>query len=260
MKKVTAFIGTARKKHTYDATVSFLENVKKLGGVEYEVTALTDYQIGACRGCKLCFQKGEEFCPLKDDRDLLLEKMMASDGVVFATPNYSYQVSGTMKMFLDRLGFICHRPRYFGKVFTSIVAQGIYGGNKINKYLNFLAYSTGFDTVKGSCHTAFEPMTGKDRAEMEALMERHSRRFHRRLMGPNPPPPTVLAVMAFRMARTSMKNTLDEGSADYRYYRDRGWLESGFYYPARLGPHLKAAGLLGEYIANRKWPPTTEGA
>jgi multimeric flavodoxin WrbA len=30
--------------------------------------------------------KGEEFCPLKDERDLLIEKMMSSDGVVFACP------------------------------------------------------------------------------------------------------------------------------------------------------------------------------
>ncbi len=34
--------------------------------------------------------------------------------------------------FLDRLGFVFHRPRFFGKAFTSIVAQGIYGGGKIS--------------------------------------------------------------------------------------------------------------------------------
>jgi len=31
--------------------------------------------------------------PLKDDRDVLIEKMMTSDAVVFASPNYSFQVS-----------------------------------------------------------------------------------------------------------------------------------------------------------------------
>jgi multimeric flavodoxin WrbA len=51
-----------------------------------------------CRGCKLCLDKGEEFCAFKDDRDLLIEKMMTSDGVDFASPNYSFQVSAFMQV------------------------------------------------------------------------------------------------------------------------------------------------------------------
>lgn len=93
VKRVTAFIGTARKKSTYGAVREFLDRLEALGGVECEIVALTDYRIETCRGCRLCLDKGEEFCPLKDDRDVLIEKMMASDGVVFASPNYSFQVS-----------------------------------------------------------------------------------------------------------------------------------------------------------------------
>ena len=115
MKKVTAFIGTARKKQTYYAVQRFLSSLQSFGDVEYEIVALTDYRVETCRGCKTCFNKGEEFCPLKDDRDVLIGKMMTSDGVVFATPNYSYQVTAIMKTFLDRLGFVFHRPQFFGK-------------------------------------------------------------------------------------------------------------------------------------------------
>ena len=32
---------------------------------------------------------------------------------------------------LTRPGFIFHRPRFFGKAFTSIIAQGIYGAKDI---------------------------------------------------------------------------------------------------------------------------------
>ena len=62
--------------------------------------------------------------------------MMASDGVVFATPNYSFHVSGLMKLFVDRLAFNFHRPRFFGKTCTSIVTQGIAGGGKIVEIWN----------------------------------------------------------------------------------------------------------------------------
>ena len=112
MKKVTAFVGSARKGNTYDAVAQFLGNLKAMGDIETEIVRLSEYRLGACRGCRLCFDKGEEHCPYKDDRDVLIEKVIASDGVVFASPNYSFQVSGLMKVFLDRLGFTFHRPRF----------------------------------------------------------------------------------------------------------------------------------------------------
>jgi multimeric flavodoxin WrbA len=52
MKKVTAFVGTSSKKHTYKAVRQFLENLQSLGEVESEVIVLSDYKIGTCRGCK----------------------------------------------------------------------------------------------------------------------------------------------------------------------------------------------------------------
>lgn len=172
MKRVTAFIGSARKKSTYHAVRQFLDNLQSLGDIEYEIVPLSHYRLGTCKGCKRCFEKGEEFCPLKDDRDVLIAKMMASDGVVFASPNYSFQVSAIMKIFLDRLGFVFHRPRFFGKTFTSIVAQGIYGGDKIVRYLDFVGNGLGFNTVKGSCITALEPMVEKEQRKIDRTLTR----------------------------------------------------------------------------------------
>jgi multimeric flavodoxin WrbA len=251
MKKVTAFVGSARKKSTYDAVHQFLDNLQSLGDVECETVVLSDHRLGTCRGCQLCFEKGEEFCPLKDDRDMLVEKLMASDGVVFASPNYSFQVSSMMKIFLDRLGFVFHRPRFFGKTFTNIVAQGIYGGGKIVRYLDFVGNGLGFNTVKGSCFTALQPMTAKEKKKIDTALARLSRRFYKGLVKPGYPMPTFLKLMVFRMGRTSIRLELDEGRRDYRYYRDKGWFESDYYYPIRLGPLKKLAGGLFDSIAAR---------
>jgi multimeric flavodoxin WrbA len=249
MKKVTAFIGTARKKHTYYAVQKFLSSLQSLGEVEYEIVSLPDYKVGLCLGCKNCFRKGEEFCPLKDDdRDVLLEKMLTSDGVVFATPNYSYQVSGLMKIFLDRLGFVFHRPRFFGKTFTSIVAQGIYGGSKIVKYLDFAGMGLGFNVVKGSCTTALDPMSDKERQKIDSVVSAHSKRFHAGLLQPPYPVPSLFKLFGFRAARTSMRVMLDETSRDFTYYRDKDWFEADYYYPTRLGLLKKAAGSLVDSI------------
>ncbi len=94
MKTVTAFLGSARRRGlTYTAVRRFLDHLQELGDMQGEIVFLSDYKLGACRGCKACFERGEERCPLKDDRDVLIDKMMTSDGVIFATPNYSFHVS-----------------------------------------------------------------------------------------------------------------------------------------------------------------------
>jgi multimeric flavodoxin WrbA len=248
MRKVTAFLGTASRKHTHYAVCQFLENLRLFGDVEAEIIPLSDHRIGICRGCKLCFTSGEAACPLKDDRDVLIEKMRTSDGVIFASPNFSFQVSSLMKIFLDRLGFVFHRPSFFGKTFTSIVSQGIYGGQKIVSYLDFVAKGLGFNTVKGTYFTAFDPMTEMEKRKIDALLTKHSRRFHDRLLGPAYPVPNTLRLMGFRMARTSIRLELDDANYDWQYYQDKGWFESDYYYPTRLSPPQKAMGRLAESI------------
>lgn len=248
MKKVTVFIGTARKQHTWYAVHRFLSSLQSLGDVEYEIVALTDHRLELCRGCKNCFRRGEEFCPLKDDRDALIAKMMASDGVVFATPNYSYQVSAVMKLFLDRLGFVFHRPRFFGRTFTSIVAQGIYGGSKVVKYLDFVGMGLGFNVVRGSCTTALDPMSDRERATIDSICAAHANRFHAGLSLPQYPAPSLFKLTGFRAARTSMHMMLDETSRDFTYYREMGWFEADYFYPVHLNLFKKAAGNLVDHI------------
>jgi multimeric flavodoxin WrbA len=249
MKKVTAFVGSARKMHTYDAVVQFLGNLQAMGDIETEIIRLSDYQLQVCRGCRACLRKGEEHCPLKDDRDVLIEKMMASDGVVFASPNYSFQVSAIMKTFLDRLGFAFHRPRFFGKTFTSIVVQGIYGGGKIVSYLDFVGKGLGFKTVKGSCMVTIDPITEKQQRKIDRVLAAQARRYYRRLEKPSYPVPTLLQLMVFRMGRTKIRLELDDSFRDYTYYTDKGWLESDYYYPTRLGVLKKGAGMLFDSVS-----------
>ena len=249
MKRVTAFVGSARKKHTHTAVAQFLCNLQSMGEIEYEIARLSEYQLQPCRGCKVCCDKGEELCPLKDDRDLLVGKMMASDGVVFASPNYSFHVSAIMKIFLDKLGFALHRPSFFGKTFTCIVTQGIYGGNKIVDYLDFVGRGLGFDTVKGSCITTLEPMTEKQQHKIDRILAAQARRYYARLEKPGYPAPSLLGLAVFRMSRTKMKLMLDDSFRDYTYYADKGWFESDYYYPTRLGLFKKGAGRLFDSIS-----------
>lgn len=246
-KRVTVFVGSGRKSGaTFMAARTFLDGLEAFGDVEGEIVALEDHALGVCRGCQVCFERGEEHCPLKDDRDVLIGKMDSSDAVVFATPNYSFQVSGLMKIFLDRLGFAFHRPRFHGKTATAIVVQGIYGGRKVRQYLEFVAGGLGFNVVKGSVVRTLMPMTEDALAKMEKTLAAQSRRFHEQLLRPAYPTPSLFALVMFRMGRAGIRG-LGEASVDNRYYRDHGWFESDFYYPTRLGPFKKAVGALSDW-------------
>ena len=258
MRKVTAFVGSARKKHTYDAVRQFLDHVQTLGEIDSEIVALSDYRLEPCRGCKLCFTEGEEACPLRDDRDVLIEKLVASDGVVFASPSYMFQVSGLMKTFLDRLAFFGHRPRFFGKAFTNIVVQGLPFDSRIGKYLSFAGSCFGFTPVDGSRITAREPMTEKEARKMDQSLARQGERFHRRLVNSDYPVPTLKMLIGFRIGRTTMRLELDERSRDYRYYKQKGWFDSEYFYATRLGPLKKTAGKLFDWIGTRMASRRTE--
>jgi NAD(P)H-dependent FMN reductase len=213
MKKVIAVVGCANMRNTHRAVLRFLDHLQALGETECEIVSLGDYSLKPCRGCRLCFDKGEEFCPLHDDRDLIFRKIEEADGIVLATPNYSFQISGMTKVLLDRLGFAFHRPRYFGKAFTSIVCQGFFGGGKI--------------------------------------LARLARRFHERLAKPALPAPGWIRLFLFRWSRTSIQRMRGVSGRDYAYYADQGWFESAYFYPVRLGGLKSAAGKLFDSVAGR---------
>ncbi len=249
MKKVTAFVGSARKGNTYRAVAQFLGNLESMGEVETEIVRLCDYQIQPCRGCRLCFDRGEERCPAKDDRDVLIEKMRAAAGLVFASPNYSFDVSAYMKLFLDRLGFVFHRPQFFGKTYTSIVTQGIMRGEKVVEYLDWVGTALFCNTVKGSCLMTIEPITEKQQRKIDVVLAEQARRYHARLLQPADSVPSLLQLAAFRFARTKMRLEQVHDSRDYAYYVEKGWFETDYWYPTRLGALKQGVGVLVDSLS-----------
>jgi len=61
---------------------------------------LKDKKINYCTGCGTCFNG--KSCPQKDDMSEILEKMIAADVIVMATPVYFYTMCGQMKTLIDR--------------------------------------------------------------------------------------------------------------------------------------------------------------
>jgi multimeric flavodoxin WrbA len=78
----------------------FVSGAKEAGN-QAEKIFLKDKKINYCTGCGTCINKDKP-CPQKDDMAELLEKMIAADAIVMATPVYFYTMCGQMKTLIDR--------------------------------------------------------------------------------------------------------------------------------------------------------------
>ncbi len=65
-----------------------------------EKIALREKDIHPCLGCDVC--QSTHACVQKDDMAALLDKLVAADVIVMATPVYFYTMCGQMKTFIDR--------------------------------------------------------------------------------------------------------------------------------------------------------------
>ena len=62
--------------------------------------ALRDKHIHYCNACGVCYA-GKD-CPQKDDMPKILDKMIAANVIVLATPIYFYTMCGQLKTMIDR--------------------------------------------------------------------------------------------------------------------------------------------------------------
>ena len=102
--RITIFNGSPRgaRGNTHFMAKEFMQGAEE-AGAEVENVFLVEKAIKPCRGCFVCWRETPGKCIIDDDMAPLLEKVMASDVVVFATPLYVDNVSGIMKVFMDRL-------------------------------------------------------------------------------------------------------------------------------------------------------------
>lgn len=69
-------------------------------GGEVESLRLCDYRIQGCDECDACSTTGD--CHIEDDYQPILDKMLAADRIIFATPVFFLTVSAQAKLLIDR--------------------------------------------------------------------------------------------------------------------------------------------------------------
>lgn len=99
-KKVLILSGSFRKGGNSDTLCDQFATGAREAGHEVEKIYVNDKKINFCRGCGVCNTTHK--CIQKDDMAEVLEKMIAADVIVMATPVYFYCMNGQMKTLIDR--------------------------------------------------------------------------------------------------------------------------------------------------------------
>lgn len=101
---ITAFNGSPKGKNsnTHIMVSAFLAGAEA-AGAKTDNVFLSQKKIKPCLGCIACWTKTPGLCVQKDDMPELIDKFLASDIAVYATPLYVDNVTGLMKNFMDRL-------------------------------------------------------------------------------------------------------------------------------------------------------------
>ncbi len=111
--KILVLNATYRPKGTTtDLANSFMDGARTQGaGVE--MVMLCEQTVAYCTNCLKCYGfsgEGVAPCSLQDDMDGIIDRIVAADGVLFASPVHNGFVTGLMTVFWERLSWRVARP------------------------------------------------------------------------------------------------------------------------------------------------------
>ena len=100
--KIATILGSPRRRGNTATVLGLFEGMIPTPH-KVERIKIVDYQIDGCRGCGACqWDLTEPGCIQRDDAGVLLQRLMKTDVIVYATPLYVWGFAAQMKAFVDR--------------------------------------------------------------------------------------------------------------------------------------------------------------
>ena len=151
--KIVIINGSARKGNTLTAIQAFTEGAAE--GNEVEIIAPEKLTIAPCKGCGVCqCSKG---CVDQDDTNPTIDKIVAADVIVFATPVYWWGMSAQMKLIID----MCYskeihlKGKKVGVLIVGAAPVGSIQYELINKQLKCIADHLSWNMLFQKSYSAF---------------------------------------------------------------------------------------------------------
>ncbi len=259
--KILTILGSYRRSGNTASilkmTEESLETLAAEAGIPLTLDRLNigEVTIGPCRGCRLCFDRGETTCPQKDDLLEIKARIDSADAVICGTPVYVGDVSGSLKTLIDRLAFVCHRPQFFGKTLYLIATTA---GSPSNTALNVLSgagLTWGMHLAGRQSFTMGARMPAETaRAQFGGKAAAIARKVFTAVRDHHPGRPSFLNLMIFRTQQYTWSRE-DPKSLDYQYWKDRGWTDpkTTFYMPYKASPIWTGLARLVGGVLGRIW-------
>lgn len=178
--KITTLLGSAKKRGNTATVLGWVEEALKSQGHTVAQIYLNDKTIKGCLGCAKCRDNPDAIaCVQKDDAIEVMEQMIASDVVLYASPIYFWGFSTQIKALIDRgysLVTEYHKPGHTSlmkgkRIGLLVTGADAYEGNAESMFITFdrivdflLAKKTG-DLYVGECSVPDQmPDTIRNRA------------------------------------------------------------------------------------------------
>ena len=216
--KVLGILGSPRGKRSQTRALAeaVLAGAREQGA-EIEVVDLSTERLAFCTACEAC-HKGTK-CPMDDDACRILERMLAADGIVLASPVYLNHVTAQMKTLLDRTSHFIHCLRLMDKYLAAVTTSGGGGGAETQAFLRKYAVTVGAQFVGGV--DASVPLREADFATARNL----GKTLVASVRDQACDPAQVLAIeeQKKRFGRIVGVHK-DSWAHEYQYWREKGWL------------------------------------
>jgi len=198
---------------------------------------LAERNIMICKGCRICFDRGEEKCPLKDEVLAIMDKMLAADVIIAASPVYMDDVNAIMKNFIDRLSFISHRPSLAGKlVYTICTVGGKFVSHTLRTmnaaFLVWGAYVLGSSGFPMGERMSLEETERRFRLQLQRVAKKVLNSYEKK----KNLYPSFLSLITFYIQKKAWM-VAGKGSIDYEFWHKSGYFEKGaiYYYKVKTG-------------------------
>ena len=212
MKKVLVINGSARKGRTYQLLKNIIEKLP----YESEIVNLKDFNINECLGCEVCIKK--DYCVIKDEAELLMNKIKKADGLIIGTPVYIENVSGLLKKFLDRTCRWYHRPPLIGKPVLLVATTA---GSSLNFVLRYLEnITTTWGMVQGG-------KIGRRISQSRIVKEQEVKSFIKAMEGNFTKYIGINKLFRFQVQKAMASNLME---IDKKYWEKNDLIKKTFYY------------------------------
>lgn len=138
MVKAVCILGSPKAKGSTATIVLQMTRALETHHIQTSIYQLSNLNIGYCCGCKSCNLTGK--CIQTDDVQKIVEAVFSSQLVIVASPSYWGDVTGQMKVFIDRCTPYCNTNTARLPVSSSVkgVAVAVRAGSNQQENLNLV--------------------------------------------------------------------------------------------------------------------------